>query len=91
MTTSLMQASATGLPAIATWHSGFSDQIIDGKNGFLVGEGNYEALAEKIIYLINHPEIWPGFGRFGREHVRQNYDQAALIKKQIEIYREIID
>jgi len=29
-------ALATGLPAIATDHSGLADQVIDGRNGFMV-------------------------------------------------------
>lgn len=91
MTTSLMQAAATGLPVIATRHSGFSDQIIDGRNGFLVPEGDYAALAEKILYLINYFEKWPEFGRYGREHIKKSYDQAILIEKQIELYQEVID
>lgn len=90
MTTSVMQAMATGLPAITTDHSAFPDQIIDGKNGFLVKEGDYEALAEKILYMIDHPELWPEFGRFGREHIKKNYDSKVLIEKQIEFYKNIL-
>lgn len=90
MTTSVMQAQATGLPAITTDHSAFPDQIKDGKNGFLVPEGDYKALAEKILYLMDHPELWPEFGRFGREHVLKNYDSSTLIGKQIELYQKVL-
>ncbi len=91
MTTSVMQALATGLPAITTDHSAFPDQIKEGKNGFLVREGDYEALAEKILYMMDHSELWPAFGRFGIELVLRQYDSAALIEKQIEIYKEILN
>ena len=90
MTTSVMQAQATGLPAIATRHSAFPDQILDGKNGFLVDEGDYKVLAEKILYYMDHPEIWKEFGIFAREHVKANYDAKILIYKQIEYYKKII-
>jgi len=91
MTTAVMQALATGLPAIATRHSGFPDQIKEGKNGFLVDEGDYEALAEKIIYFMDHPELWPGFGTFGREHTFKNYDSKFLIEKQIKLYEGVLN
>lgn len=91
MTTSVIQAAATGLPIIATYHSAFSDQVKEGKNGFLVPEGDYEALAERILYIMDHPELWPEFGKFGRELVLRQYDSAALIEKQIEIYKEILN
>jgi colanic acid/amylovoran biosynthesis glycosyltransferase len=56
----------------------------------LVKEGDYEALAEKILYMIDHPELWPEFGRFGREHIKKNYDSKVLIEKQIEFYKNIL-
>jgi len=90
MTTSLIQAAATGLPVIATRHSAFPDQIIEGENGFLVNERDYRDLAEKIIYLMDHSELWPRFGHFGREHMKKTYDQKALIEKQIRLYKEVI-
>lgn len=91
MTTSTIQALATGLPAIATHHSGFPDLIKDGQNGFLVEEGNYQALAQKILYMIDHSEIWPKFGRFGRQHVLENYDSGKLIDRQIAIYQGLLN
>jgi colanic acid/amylovoran biosynthesis glycosyltransferase len=91
MTTSIIQAMATGLPAITTNHSAFPDQIKEGRNGFLVSEGDFEALAEKILYMMDHPELWPEFGRFGREHVQKNYDSKALIEKQINFYKQVIN
>ncbi len=91
MTTSVMQALATGLPAITTDHSAFPDQIIDGRNGFLVPEGDFHALAEKILYMMDHQELWPEFGRFGREHVKKTYDSKILIEKQIKLYEQILN
>jgi len=90
MTISVMQALATGLPAITTTHSAFPDQIKDGKNGFLVDEGDYKALAEKILYYMEHPELWPGFGRFGRELMLKQYDSKLIIDRQIKLYESIL-
>ncbi len=86
----ISQALATGLPVIATKHSGLPEQVIDGKNGFLVDEGDFRALAEKILYFIDHFEIWPQFSVFGRNHVEEKYDSAELIDKQIKYYDELL-
>ncbi len=91
MTTSVLQALATGLPAITTDHGAFSEQIIDGKNGFLVPEGDYKALANKILYYMDHPELWASFGQFGRELVSKNYNFKSLMEEQIKIYEDIIN
>ncbi|MCK4539881.1 glycosyltransferase [Candidatus Parcubacteria bacterium] len=91
MNTVISQALATGLPVITTKHSGLPDQVKDGKNGFLVLEGDYKALAEKILYYMNHPKLWPEFGKFGRKHVLENYDAKLLIDKQVECYYDVIE
>ncbi len=90
MTLSVIQALATGLPVIATRHSAFPDQIIEGKNGYLVAEGDYVALADKILLFLTHSETWGAMGKFGREHVRHMYDAAPLIEKQIHCYQELV-
>lgn len=84
-----MQALATGLPAITTRHSAFPDQIIEGRNGYMVDEGDYKALAEKILIYLAHPDTWGPMGIFGREHMRRTYDAIPLIERQIQCYREL--
>ena len=91
MNTVISQALATGLPVITTKHSGLPDQVKNGKNGFLVDEGDYKSLAEKILYYMDHPEIWPEFSKFGQKHVLKNYDSKALIDEQIKYYHDVIN
>ena len=91
MTTSVLHALATGLPVIATNHGAFSEQVIDGVNGFLVPEGDPQALADAIIKMIEHQELWPQFGRAGREHVIAHYNINTLMDKQVEIYKSLIN
>ena len=90
MNTIFSQAMATGMPIVTTNHSGFSDQVLDGKNGMLVPEGDFEALAKTIVHLIEHSDLWPEFGRFGRRHAAENYNSKKLIDRQIGYYREIL-
>jgi colanic acid/amylovoran biosynthesis glycosyltransferase len=91
MNTIISQAMATGLPVITTHHSGLPEQVVDGHNGFLVAEGDYRELAEKIIQLIEHSELWRTFGVEGRKIVEQKYDNAKILEKQISIYNQIIN
>lgn len=86
----ISQALATGLPVIATRHSGLPDQVHDGRNGFLVPEADYQALAEKIIEMIEHPERWPAMGHQGRDWVNQQFDAERLIDRQVEWYYQIV-
>ena len=75
----LMEAQACGLPVVSTYHSGIPEVVKDGESGFLVPEKDVDALAEKMEYLINHPELWPKMGEAGRKHIERNYNIVTWI------------
>lgn len=53
---SVLEAIACGLPIVVTELNG-THEIMDGHDvGFMVPQGNIEAFAERINYLIEHPE-----------------------------------
>ncbi|MBD1906881.1 glycosyltransferase [Funiculus sociatus GB2-A5] len=74
----LKEAMAMGLPVIGTQHGGIPELIEDGIAGFLVPERDADTLAEKLGYLIEHPEVWPEMGRAGRTYVEEHYDLNKL-------------
>jgi len=87
----LMEALASGLPVIASKHSGIPELVQDKKSGFLVPERDVDALAEKLEYLIDHPKLWQKMGRAGREYVEEHYDINKLNDRLEQIYEELID
>lgn len=67
----LIEAMRCGLPVVSyACPCGPKDIITDGEDGFLVPLGDEKMLAEKICYLIEHPDI------------RKNMGQAALKKAE---------
>ncbi len=86
----LMEAQACGLPVISTYHSGIPEVVIDGKSGFLVPEKDVDALAERVEYLIEHSEVWPEMGKYGRKFVEERYDIKKLNQQLVEIYQNLI-
>lgn len=87
----LMETMAMGLPIISTQHSGIPELIESGKSGFLVPERDVDALAQKLNYLIENPEVWSEMGLEGRNFVEQNYDINKLNDKLVQIYRNLLD
>lgn len=89
MTTSVILALANGLSIVATKHSGFPDQVIPGKNGFLANEADPEDLAREIRRAIDASPHWAEMSDFAREHALRTYDQRVLIDRQLSYYREL--
>ena len=86
----IIEASAVGLPVVATLHADIPEVIKDGKTGFLVEERNSEALADKIAELIDNPKKMVAFGKAGREHVINEYDINTLMPKLESIYKGLL-
>ena len=82
----LMETMAMGLPIISTVHSGIPELIENGVSGFLVPERDVDALAEKLNYLVENPDIWRNMGAAGRGFVEEYYNIDKLNDKLVEIY-----
>ena len=86
----IQEAQATGLPVISTFHNGIPEGLLDGVSGFLVNEKDVDALAERITYLIDHPEMRQKMGVEGRHFVESNYDIKLLNQKLICVYEKVL-
>ncbi|MFN6516953.1 MAG: glycosyltransferase [Nostoc sp. CreGUA01] len=86
----LKEAMVMGLPVIGTFHGGIPELVKDGISGFLVPERDANAIAEKLTYLIEHPEIWPPMGQAGRAYVESHYDTNKLDDELVQIYRQVL-
>ncbi len=87
----LQEALASGMPVLSSFHSGIPELVINGVSGFLVPERDVDALAERLDYLIQHPELWPEMGRAGRRFVEENYDVRKLNERLVEIYQGLVE
>lgn len=72
--TVLLEAQATGMPVLSTYHADIPNIVLEGKTGFLVPERDAEALAEKLLYLIQHHEDWEKIGEAGRRHIEAKHN-----------------
>ncbi len=86
----LQEAQAMKLPIISTRIGGIPEGMLDGKSGFLVPEKDVDALAERLGYLLEHPEIWAEMGQAGRDFVEKNYDLNMLNNRLVKIYQNLL-
>jgi colanic acid/amylovoran biosynthesis glycosyltransferase len=87
----LKEAMAMGLPVISTDHGGIPELVENGVSGFLVPERDVDALAEKLGYLIEHPEAWAEMGQAGRDYVEKHYNLTHLNDRLVELYQQLLE
>lgn len=76
----IIEAAACGKAIVSTFHAGIKEAVLNEDTGLLVKEGDYEAMAEKIIYLIQNPQICQEMGQAGRLHIERNYNLQNTIE-----------
>lgn len=80
---STQEAMAIGRPIITTDVPGCRETVIDGVNGFLVEKWNPKALAEKMIYFIEHPEQIKEMGDESYKLAKEKFDADKVNKRLI--------
>lgn len=81
MSVAVMEAMAMGVPVLTTNVDGLPDLIEDGVDGLLIPPGKPDLLAQKLLYLMNHPELAIQFSQRGRQKIVDNFssDRSARI------------
>ena len=70
----VIEAMAMGRAVITTEVPGCRETVVDGQNGYLVEVKNVDAIVEKMVYLIEHPELVEKMGQESREMVCEIFD-----------------
>jgi len=85
-----LEASAAGLPIIATPRGGIPEIVQDGMNGLLLQQyDNPRELAERIIHLLRDRELRLRLGQQGRAWVEEHFTWEKIARRQEQVYDEI--
>jgi len=80
---STQEAMAVGRAVITTDVPGCRETVIDGVNGFLIEKWNPQALAQKMIYFIEHPEDIEKMGYESYKIAQEKFDADKVNKRLI--------
>ncbi|MFH1215529.1 MAG: glycosyltransferase [Pseudomonadota bacterium] len=89
MANSILEAMSCGKPIIATDVGANSELICDGENGYIIPKNEERPLIDKILYLLENPEICKSFGEKSRQKVESKWSMGAMIDSYQKIYSEI--
>ena len=84
-----IEASAAGLPVVASRVGGVPEVIVDGKTGFLVEKNNVDQLSSALSKLIESKELRESMGREGRLFVENTYQWQDNLNEMSDLYYEM--
>ncbi|MCF0197241.1 MAG: glycosyltransferase family 4 protein [Bacteroidaceae bacterium] len=85
----LIEAMSCGVPTVSFDTAGAKAIITDGSDGFLVRNGDTRALADRVCYLIEHPEERRRMGAKGIE-TSKKYTADNVMVRWLELFKEIL-
>ncbi len=87
----LLDAQATGMPVIASFHCDIPDEVVHGQTGLLSKEKDVDGITESILrFLEMEQEEYDTFSKAARKHIEQEYDISKSAFKLYEIYKKIL-
>jgi len=84
------EAMTAGLPVIVTDIPGSRDIIKNGVNGLLVPPSSPEALARKIIELLENDNLRNTISQNAKMESKR-YDWKIIVKKYIDVYQNVLE
>jgi colanic acid/amylovoran biosynthesis glycosyltransferase len=74
----LMEAMATGMVVISTFHSGIPELVEHEHSGLLVPERDVGALAQALVHLTRCPDAWSSMSQAARRQVVTEFEVSRL-------------
>ena len=86
---SILEASASCLPVVSTYHAGIPEAVIHQSTGLLVKEHDIDGMARYMCRLAADPVLCDQMGSAGRRHIEENYHLQTQIGKLAAILNEV--
>ncbi len=87
----LLEAAASGRPAVSSWATGCIDAVEHGKTGFLVPPGNSGDLAKAIGRLLGDSSLRARMGAAARKRVERLFPRRGVWRAKAELFADALN
>ena len=86
----LLEAGASGVPAVVTDVGGNGEIVKDGDTGYVVPAGDEGAFADALVKLVEDGELRSRFGAAARDRVVERYSRESMVEQYVRVYKEVL-
>jgi len=88
--TSVLDALAMARPVVATAAGGIPEMIRGGEHGLLVAPADPRALADSLLWMLDHREQAAALGAAGKRRVEQEFSVEHTVAGTLAQYEELL-
>ena len=88
--TTIIEAAATGIPAIGSRIYGITDAIVEGETGLLFAAGEVRQLAQSMGTLAGDEELRRRMGEKASERALRDFSPAVVTAALLQYYRQLL-
>jgi glycosyltransferase involved in cell wall biosynthesis len=83
---SVIEAAACGVPALASRIYGLQDAVVEGETGWMYEVGNVDDLAYQLETLLNAPLQLRHMGQAARTNAERFFEQNLIVSEMVRFY-----
>jgi glycosyltransferase involved in cell wall biosynthesis len=87
---SILEAMRAGLPVVASGVGGVAEAVEDGKTGYVVAQGDPEAVRDRIERLLASPALRVELGTNGRGRYEEHFTLDRLVARTLTVYQNVL-
>ncbi len=84
--TAILEASACGVPVVASRVGGIPECVMEGETGFLFEAHDVAALRAHLRRLLERPDLCRGMGRAGRTFIEREFSVERMVERTEALY-----
>ncbi len=88
---SILEYMAASLPVVVTDVGGAREAVIDEETGFIVPTGDHDAMADRIVTLLNEKERARAMGQRGKLTVAERFSCETQLQHTAALYERLLN
>lgn len=85
----ILEAMSSSCPIVATNVGAIPESVIDGYNGLLIEPKSSSELTDKLLYLINNPDLRIEMGLNSKKLFDQKFNVNKYVQNMIDVFKSV--